>query len=294
MWKIIADMITENTGKEMTNASHELLSLGGENRLAYKLSTNLDSYFVKIAPKHKLEQLEAEVDSLNHLRVFAPHTIPGVIGIDVSLDKSFVVLQWLPFSQPTAEHWHQLGIELATLHNETAHGQFGWHQDNFIGDTPQLNQWSSNWSTFFAEKRISWQLQLLNEKSIHLGDIDYLSQVCHDLLCHHKIQPSLVHGDLWHGNVGFIGEQPQIFDPACYYGDREVDVAMTELFGSFPSEFYQGYKSISPLSPHYEQNKHIYNLYHVLNHANMFGGIYIKQAQALFHRVIAFHEQRSL
>lgn len=291
MWNTIAKVIEQSTGNKLSKPNHSLLSSGGESRLAYNLKDESSTYFVKLAPKHKLEQLEAEVDNLNHLKTFAPNLIPEVVCLDISLDKSFLVLQWLNFSHPEADHWYKLGKELANLHRNSNHGQFGWHQDNFIGDTLQPNHWSSNWSTFFAEQRISWQLHLLNEKSIHLGDIDYLSAICHDLLSHHKTTPCLVHGDLWHGNIGFANNKPVMFDPACYYGDREVDIAMTELFGSFPTHFYRGYHEEYSLDADFEQRKHIYNLYHVLNHANLFGGIYIKQAQALFQRVIAIHEQ---
>ncbi|QOL25068.1 fructosamine kinase family protein [Thalassotalea sp. LPB0316] len=290
MWKLIADIIAKNNQQPFEDAQHTMLSSGGENRLAYKFFNQHQAYFVKLAPKHKLDQLTAEVDCLAHLREINRELIPKVIGIDVTLDKSFLVLPWLDFTQPSDDNWYQLGIALAKLHKNSSNGQFGWDQDNFIGDTLQPNQWSSNWSTFFAEKRISWQLQLLSEKSVNFGDIDYLSQVCHDLLCHHKVSPSLVHGDLWHGNVGFVDGQPLMFDPACYFADREVDIAMTELFGSFPDAFYQGYQQTLPLDEGFEQRKHLYNLYHVLNHANMFGGIYIKQAQALLQRIIAQHE----
>lgn len=109
--------------------------------------------------------------------------------------------------------------------------------------------------------------------------------MCHDALQHHPT-PSLLHGDLWHGNVGFCEQNPVIYDPACYYGDHEADLAMTELFGSFPEEFYQGYQSVLPISPQYKQRKLVYNFYHILNHANLFGGVYIEQSKALLKRII--------
>lgn len=103
-------------------------------------------------------------------------------------------------------------------------------------------------------------------------------QKTHDLI-NHKATPSLVHGDLWQGNIGFSSNGPIIFDPACYYGDREVDIAMTELFGNLPKEFYDGYEKVAPLDNGYKIRKHVYNFYHLLNHTNLFGGLY--QAQAL-------------
>ena len=173
------------------------------------------------------------------------------------------------------------------MHYETRHGQFGWQHDNYIGSTIQPNQWSSNWTTFFADQRIAWQLQLLSERSIILGNIEHIAQVCHDALLHHQVTPCLVHGDLWQGNTGFSGEQAMIFDPACYYGDREVDIAMTELFGHFPDDFYHGYQAEYPLDDGYGQRKLVYNFYHILNHANIFGGIYIDQAKAALSRIMS-------
>jgi fructosamine-3-kinase len=101
----------------------------------------------------------------------------------------------------------------------------------------------------------------------------------------HEPQPSLLHGDLWSGNVGFTAEGPVVFDPAVYYGDREADLAMTELFGGFPREFYEAYNEVYPLSAGYEERKHLYNLYHLLNHLNLFGGGYLGQVKATLRRL---------
>ena len=197
------------------------------------------------------------------------------------------MLDYIDFSKAKPILWYQLGQQLAQMHYETRHGQFGWQHDNYIGSTIQPNQWSSNWTTFFADQRIAWQLQLLSERSIRLGNIEHIAQVCHDALLHHQVTPCLVHGDLWQGNTGFSGEQAMIFDPACYYGDREVDIAMTELFGHFPDDFYHGYQAEYPLDDGYGQRKLVYNFYHILNHANIFGGIYIDQAKAALSRIMS-------
>ncbi len=214
---------------------------------------------------------------------------PNVITLGTTLDKSFLVLSYFAFESPVLQDWYQLGQQLALMHKHATHGQFGWQDDNFIGHTLQPNHWQSNWRTFFAEQRIAWQLQLLKEKSITLGDIDHIANTCHDVLLHHQVTPSLVHGDLWQGNIGFTEHSPVIFDPACYYGDREVDIAMTELFGKLPEQFYQGYQETYPLAHHYEQRKLVYNFYHILNHANLFGGIYIEQSKAMLSRIFALH-----
>jgi len=175
------------------------------------------------------------------------------------------------------------------MHQQSSHGQFGWQQDNYICNTQQPNDWQRNWRTFFAEQRIGWQLQLLAEKSIKLGHIEHIISICHDALLHHQVTPCLVHGDLWQGNLGFSETGVYIFDPASYYGDREVDIAMTELFGRMPEEFYQGYQNTYPLDKGYDQRKVVYNFYHILNHANLFGGVYIEQSKASLSRILALH-----
>jgi fructosamine-3-kinase len=154
--------------------------------------------------------------------------------------------------------------------------RFGWESDNWIGLSPQKNAWDDDWPGFFWEFRLAPQLQragLLKESSSFLSRLERLFQ-------QYKPIPSLLHGDLWSGNVGFTQEGPVIFDPAVYYGDREADIAMTELFGGFPDEFYSEYKKELPLDRGYETRKHLYNLYHLLNHLNLFGSGYRAQVDA--------------
>src|SRR5262249_31666247 len=151
--------------------------------------------------------------------------------------------------------------------------RFGWGSDNWIGLAPQKNAWRENWVEFFWEFRLRPQLQraaLEKESSFLPGRIK-------NLFREYKPTASLLHGDLWNGNVGFTAEGPVIFDPAVYYGDREADLAMTELFGGFPEEFYSSYSQAFPLSAGYEQRRHLYNLYHLLNHLNLFGSGYRRQ-----------------
>jgi len=167
--------------------------------------------------------------------------------------------------------WAALAQMLAKLHRTTG-TRFGWHRDNWIGATPQINTWRDDWATFFLECRIQPQLALARKNGFAI-------QVPVDLLKNHQPEPSLLHGDLWSGNAGFISEGPVLFDPAVYYGDREADLAMTELFGGFPREFYAAYGKAYPLEAGYEQRKHLYNLYHLLNHLNLFGSGYLAQVE---------------
>jgi|TARA_R100001377_G_scaffold62601_1_gene38441 fructosamine-3-kinase len=302
MWHCIEQAISVETGKPFYISEKQEISTRGptsssftglyDNKepppnLSFKISDGYRSYFLKINSKDYLENFQAEAYSLKQLNSLANIASPKVTGIGTSLNKSFLILDYIDFSSAKPMLWYQLGQQLAQMHYETRHGQFGWQHDNFIGSTIQPNHWSSNWTTFFSDQRIAWQLQLLSERSIMLGNIEHITQVCHDALLHHQATPCLVHGDLWQGNTGFSGEQAMIFDPACYYGDREVDIAMTELFGHFPDDFYHGYQAEYPLDDGYGQRKLVYNFYHILNHANIFGGIYIDQAKAILSRIMS-------
>ena len=152
--------------------------------------------------------------------------------------------------------------------------RFGWERDNWIGLAPQRNGWSADWPAFFEEKRLAPQLELARSKgySFEIPDVKALLD--------HDPQPSLLHGDLWRGNAGFTAAGPVLFDPAVYYGDRECDLAMTELFGGFPRGFSKAYEAELPLPAGYEARKHLYNLYHLLNHLNLFGAGYLGQVEA--------------
>jgi fructosamine-3-kinase len=165
--------------------------------------------------------------------------------------------------------WPALARMLATLHRRTA-PRFGWGKDNWIGLAPQRNAWSADWAHFFVEYRLEPQAR---RAGIDLPDVTALLEG-------HRPQPSLLHGDLWSGNAGFTPEGPVLFDPAVYYGDREADLAMTELFGGFAPAFYVAYREAFPLPEGYELRKHVYNLYHLLNHLNLFGSGYLAQVQA--------------
>jgi fructosamine-3-kinase len=164
--------------------------------------------------------------------------------------------------------WPAMGRMLAALHRNTSE-RYGWDTDNWIGLAPQVNGWSDDWTDFFWEKRLTPQLRR--------AGISIDEKKTKQILEGHRPQASLLHGDLWSGNAGFTPDGPVIFDPAVYYGDREADLAMTELFGGFPTEFYSSYRKELPLAAGYERRKHLYNLYHLLNHLNLFGGGYRAQ-----------------
>ena len=212
----------------------------------------------------------AEADGLEALR---PHLrVPKVL----ECGNGYIELEFLQLER--TGDWAALGRMLAKLHRQTG-PRFGWHRDNYIGLSPQQNGWCEDWMAFWRERRLRFQLEMARENGF---DLEMPSLA---LLEKHKPQASLLHGDLWSGNAGFTADGPVIFDPAVYYGDRETDLAMTELFGGFPREFYRAYDAAFPLPEGYEQRKHLYNLYHLLNHLNIFGGGYLGQVKETLGRL---------
>ena len=227
--------------------------------------------FVKVNAASHADAFAAEADGLDALRragVRAPQAVRhGAAG-----GKAFLVIEHLELSG--TGDFAALGSMLAAAHRHTA-ARFGWHRDNYIGATPQLNGECDQWSEFWRERRLRPQFQLAkrNGFSLEIPDLDFLLEK-------HQPAPSLLHGDLWSGNAGFINGEPVLFDPAVYYGDRETDLAMTELFGGFPPEFHASYNEAFPLPQGYSVRKNLYNLYHLLNHLNLFGGGYLGQVKA--------------
>ncbi len=204
-------------------------------------------------------------------------------------DPAFIAMEWLGQSVKTNAAAKVLGEGLALLHQSTAE-QYGLDHDNFIGANPQPNNQTSNWINFFATQRFGFQMTLA-EQNGHLpaSRASRLERLMSRLGEWLPAQPpaSLLHGDLWGGNW-LITEagSPALIDPAVYYGDREADLAFTELFGGFPSAFYDAYNHVWPLDSGYHERKELYNLYHLLNHLNLFGGGYGGSVDAVLRRFV--------
>ena len=234
--------------------------------------------------------LEAEAAGLAALAAAAPPrlVVPQPLALANLGTEALLLLPWLELggsSGPRAEaHWWQLGTDLAALHRASLQGHnggFGWPHDNFIGAGPQRNGWSERWGPFFAERRLGPQLAWAARNGRRLEGAETLVERAKAWLAAHPAEPCLVHGDLWRGNADLLadGAGGALFDPAVYRGDREVDLAMAQLFGGFPQAFFAGYEAAWPLPPGHRQRRDLYNLYHLLNHANLFGGGYWQQAQ---------------
>jgi protein-ribulosamine 3-kinase len=244
-------------------------------------------YFAKTNDRSALDSFAAEADGLAALAA-AGARVPVPVCRGQAHEHAFLVLEHLELRGNG--DYAALGRSLAAVHS--VHGEtFGWHRDNYIGGTPQLNQRSASWSDFWREARLGPQLELAGKNRLGrdlVGKGERLVEALPRLLSEHAPAASLLHGDLWSGNAGFRADgAPVLFDPAVYWGDREADIAMTELFGGFPRAFYSAYAEVAPLAQGYAVRKTLYNLYHVLNHANLFGGGYAAQAKAMIERLLA-------
>lgn len=244
---------------------------GGCIHRCYRASIGGTTRFVKLNAADCADAFAAEADGLAHLQAAGWRT-PMPISHGVVAGQAYLVMEHLDLKGP--RDFAALGRMLAAAHRQ--HGtRFGWQRDNCIGATPQGNGWSDDWAQFWRERRLGPQLRLARANGFDLviESLDFVLQG-------HRPEPTVLHGDLWSGNAGFTPQGPVVFDPAVYYGDREADVAMTELFGGFPAEFYAAYDKAYPLDPGYAKRKHLYNLYHLLNHLNLFGRSYLEQVNA--------------
>jgi len=238
--------------------------------------------FEKTGPESAIDMFEAEAEGLAEIRKTNSIRVPELIDIGIADGKSFIRLELLKFSPATDAVESALGERLASLHRSTS-DRFGWHRDNTIGATPQHNDPSSDWIDFYREQRLRFQLDLAarNGCSTELQELG--TELCTGMAAlFDGYQPvaSLLHGDLWGGNWGNVGGEPVLFDPAVYYGDRESDIAMTMLFGGFGPNFYAAYDAAWPLPAGHEQRIKLYQLYHLLNHLNLFGRGYQGQSIA--------------
>jgi protein-ribulosamine 3-kinase len=262
---------------------------GGSINEAYRLeATSGACFFLKLNDAQHLAIFVAEAAGLEAIAATNTIRVPRPIAHGSTNGHSYLVLEHLELN--SCGNAKQLGVQLAALHRCTS-SRFGFAQDNFIGTTAQQNTWNNNWIDFWREHRLGFQLRLAAQNGCS-GQLQHLGEKLLDALPAffngYTPQPSLLHGDLWGGNHAFLADgTPTIFDPATYYGDRECDLAMTELFGGYSADFYTAYRSAWPLDAGYATRRDLYNLYHILNHANLFGGGYARQAEQIVQRLLA-------
>ena len=287
-WDDISGAITRATDAPFVLARAVPLGGGDINR-AWRLEGQDGSrYFVKANEAARHAMFAAEAAGLQALAETRSVRVPRPVAQGVAGALSFLVLEYLDLG--ARGDARQLGAQLAALHRATA-PQFGFPVDNTIGSTPQPNAWTQEWIAFWRERRLGYQLKLAAGNG-HGGRLQDLGARLLEVLPHfysgYVPRPSLLHGDLWGGNHAYLVDgTPVIYDPAPYYGDREADLAMTELFGGFAADFYRAYNDAWPLDAGYATRSVLYNLYHVLNHANLFGGGYARHAEGMMQRLLA-------
>ena len=280
--------ISQVTGTVFENPQQRSVG-GGCINTTYMLSDGRSQFFVKTNRATLLSMFEAEFDGLQEIAqtntIKAPQ--PVCFGQDGSL--AYLVMEYLPLSGGGSRSSDRLGEHLAAMHKVTQK-KYGWFRDNTIGSTPQINQPCEDWITFWRDRRLAPQLRMAAEQGFR-GRLQQKGELLLSKLpAFFSDTPaaSLLHGDLWSGNYAVTQDgEPVIFDPAVYYGDRETDLAMTELFGGFPAAFYAAYNSAYPLDSGYRLRKTLYNLYHIINHLNLFGGGYGAQAERMIEQLLS-------
>jgi protein-ribulosamine 3-kinase len=288
-WQAIVQQI-ESATRQPFRLIKALPVSGGDINAAYRLQAENASFFVKLNTPGRLAMFEAEAEGLQALAQTQSIRVPKFIACGQTSEHAFLVLEYIALQRLNSHSEQLLGQQLAQLHLQKQ-AYFGWHSDNTIGSTVQVNGHYHDWILFWQEQRLGHQLALTASKG-YAGRLQAQGEkLCANLspfFSGYQPQPALVHGDLWGGNAA-ADEQghPVIYDPACYFGDRETDLAMTELFGGFSSTFYQAYQAVYPLAPGYKSRKTLYNLYHILNHLNLFGRSYLHQAENMIDQLLA-------
>ncbi|WP_413168358.1 fructosamine kinase family protein [Capilliphycus salinus ALCB114379] len=293
MWDKIAEQIGQATGEKFQVSDSRSVGGGCINQ-GYRLTDGDRSYFIKLNKASEIGMFEAEALGVKQMWETDTIRVPKPICWGTEGNSAYIVMEWVEMGgRSNTEAMKEMGRKLAMMHqwspgdNYPGKHQFGWEINNTIGSTPQINTWTENWAEFWATHRIGYQVKLAKRRGGQFEQAEVLIEKIPELLADHQPKPSLVHGDLWGGNASVTAEgEPVIFDPATYYGDREVDLAMTELFGSFSGAFYQGYNEVFPVDPGYERRKTLYNLYHILNHFNLFGGGYGSQANRMIQQIL--------
>lgn len=283
----LAAAISAATDQPFICEQHSALGGGCINRGFALAGADGRRYFAKLNDADRLDMFAAEADGLRELAAAGVVRVPRPIASGRGGQTAFLVLEWLNLGG--RERPDDLGRQLASLHRHSR-ATFGWWRDNHIGSTPQANSPLPDWVDFFRARRLRPQFDLARRNAAPRGLLrqgEQLLECLEAFFPGYHPTPSLLHGDLWGGNHGYADGLPVVFDPAVYYGDREADLAMTELFGGYPAAFSAAYRESWPLDPGYRVRRHLYNLYHVLNHFNLFGGGYAAQAERMAGRLLA-------
>lgn len=261
---------------------------GGDINRAFRLQGRRHCFFVKINRADRLSMFEAERAGLDAMRATRTIRVPEVFSTGADGESAYIVMEYIELGgRPGAG---RLAIALSAMH-ASLHDRFGFHCDNTIGSTPQPNPFCDDWIEFWRRHRLEFQLGLARERGFEAALIDAgarLGESIPNFFAGYRPKASLLHGDLWSGNQGADAEgNPVIYDPACYYGDHEADLAMMELFGHPGERFFSVYDERFAIDAGYNERRDLYNLYHIFNHALLFGGGYLAQTRQTIERLLA-------
>lgn len=260
---------------------------GGSINDAFRLSSSAGPFFVKVNAADRFQSMfAAEADGLQRLAATRALRVPRTISVGEDHDQTYILMEWIAEGPKGDRFWEGLGHGLAALHSHVGE-QFGLERDNYIGTLKQPNSWCGTWHEFLIQRRWEPLIRLACDRGrLGMGDrlrAERLYSALPDLYPHEA--PSLLHGDLWSGNILCTEDQePVLIDPAVYNGHREVDLAMTLLFGGFSPIFYSAYESALPLAPDWRERTPLWQLYPLLVHLNLFGGGYRDQVTAVLKR----------
>lgn len=288
IWLEISREISAATGRHFTLRSRHGVS-GGDINQAFLIEGDGQRYFVKLNEASRSAMFEAEAAGLEEIASSHAIRVPQPICWGRTGEAAYLVQEHIEMHSCDNATSEALGRQLAEMHRHTA-DRHGWWRDNTIGATPQINTRNADWVSFWREQRLGFQFDLAAKNGFggnlqRMGERLLLSLP--QFFPGYTPLPSLLHGDLWGGNHAADRHgEAVIFDPAVYYGDRETDLAMTELFGGFSPRFHAAYREAWPLDPGYAVRSTLYKLYHILNHANLFGGGYAAQAEHMIERLL--------
>lgn len=287
-WDAIETAVRRTVGDHFRIQSYTPIS-GGRINKVFRIEGGGDAYFVKLNRAELAPMFDAEVAALRELQMANTLRVPTPLCCGLAAGRAYLVMEHIDLQPLDNNAMVALGEGLAELHGIT-HARYGWERDNSIGSTPQRNAPAANWLEFWRENRLGYQLELAgthgNHELARAGD--KLLTRLDTLLDGHNPEASLLHGDLWGGNAAMDAHgRPVLFDPALYYGDRETDLAMAELFGGFSPLFFAAYNGAWPLADGYRSlRRDLYQLYHLLNHYNLFGGHYGEESLRRVKRLV--------
>lgn len=288
-WRTLAAGISAGCGCELRPSPESVVS-GDRESACLRWISDAGPLFVKIGTPDRLWAFEAEAEGLQALAAASAVRVPRVPGVGTVSNRAWLALEWIDLEPASAAGETRLG-ELLAMQHRTTNATFGWHRTNTIGLAEQSNEPDEDWARFFARRRLGFQLDLAEAGGRGGRLVDRGRRLCEGvaaLLDGHAPVPALLHGDLWAGNhAEDAAGHPVIFDPSVYFGDREADLAMTRLFGGFGRSFYAAYEAAWPLPAGASERASLYNLYHVLNHLNLFGEGYGPQAERMIDALLA-------